>query len=74
MAYYDEYEKKQPSKKDVAAMRKKNNASNMQEICNMDAKAKKAGISYGQYVALQYAENERQLRLSRKTTRDALNK
>lgn len=74
MAYYDEYEKKQPPKKKVAAMRKKNNATNMQEICNIDAKAKKAGLSYGQYVAKQYAERERQLRLMRQTMRDAIHK
>lgn len=57
-------------RKKVAAMRKKNNASNMQEICNIDAKAKKAGLSYGRYVAQQYAEKERQLRLMQQTMGD----
>ena len=43
-------------------------------ICNIDAEAKKAGLSYGQYVAKQYAEKERQLRLMRQTMRDAIRK
>lgn len=60
MAYWDEYEKKKPGIKKVEAARKKKNASNMQQIQEMAAKAREAGMSYGQYVGMLYASGERE--------------
>ena len=65
MPYWDEYEKKRPTKKEATARRKRDNAYNMKEIEDTAKAAKEAGMSYGQYVAWQHTQLERRLRLRR---------
>jgi len=42
---------------------------NYREIRDIDAKAKKAGMTYGQYVALQYATLEKQQNQNKATNK-----
>ena len=56
MAYWDEYEKRQPAKKAVAAARKKKNKNNMEKIRDIGIKAREEGLTYGQYTSLQLAQ------------------
>lgn len=55
MAYWDQYEKRQPAKKKIAASRQRNNKRNMEEIKEESQKARKEEMTYGQYNAKQYA-------------------
>ncbi len=66
MPYWDEYEKKKPTKKETAAKRKKDNATNMKGIQDTAKAANEMGMSYGQYVAWQHTQLERRMRLRRK--------
>lgn len=56
MAYWDQYEKKQPAKKAMAAARKKKNKKNMDVINNIEQKASLEGLTYGQYTSRQFAQ------------------
>lgn len=70
MSYWDDYEKKQPSKKQASAIRRRQNNHNMKELEATAKKAQENGMTYGQYVAGQYIQCERKVRLERKKEKD----